>query len=468
MKRSVFYKTVGMVVFLALVLYIMPTAVRAQAAGDIVGIWDMVMDMQGMEVFAEAVFSKKPDGTLAGKWTSSRGEGDLLNVKLNNGRLTFDRIVDFGGQLLELNFEGTLKGDKITGDFITDMGEIPVVGTRRAPKVTIVGEWEVTMQFGARRGQRAQQQQAQPRPATKIVFTKNPDGTYSGKWEGGMGRGQRAGMGTTELSDVKLEGNKLIFVRKMQMQEQDFSITFEGTIEGDTIKGNISMGQRGQMPTTLTRVKPQVPIVGEWDIVMVLEEQELPSKLNFSQKADGTLTGKWSGQMQGEVRETELSTVKFKEGKFSFVASNPERTWEVTCEGAIKGDEMTGYIVTTDIDIPFKGKRVIKEKPAAVAVAPPASPLVGAWELTTESQRGAQISTLVVKEDMTGTYTMRDNEIAVQDLKVEGDQVSFKVVMSFGEREFTREFKGKLEGTTLNGEFVTGSGSQKVTGKKIK
>ncbi len=173
--------------------------------------------------------------------------------------------------------------------------------------------------------------------------------------------------------------------------------------------------------------------------------------------------------MQGEVQETELSSVKFKEGKFSFVASNPERTWEVTCEGTIKGDEMTGYIVAQDFDIPFKGKRVVKEKPAAVAVvAAPISALVGTWELTTESQRGTQTNTLVVKEDMTGTYTMRDNEIVVQDLKVEGDQVSFKVVMIFGEREFTREFKGKLEGTILNGEFVTGRGSQKVTGKKIK
>ena len=277
----------------------------------------------------------------------------------------------------------------------------------------------------------------------------------------------------SELTDIKFEGGKLSFVRKMQMQDRDFSMTFEGTVEGDTIKGNFTMGQRGQMPTTMTRVKPEVPIVGEWDIVMVLEDQEFPSKLNFSQKADGTFSGKWSGEMQGEVQETELSSVKFKEGKFSFAAANPERTWEVTCEGTIKGDEMTGYVVAQDFDIPFKGKRVVKEKPAAAAFAaieekPPVSPLVGTWELTTESQRGTQTNTLVVKSDMTGTYTMRDNEIAVQDLKVEGDQVSFKVVMSFGEREFTREFKGKLEGTTLNGEFVTGRGSQKVTGKKIK
>ncbi|MCX5637404.1 MAG: hypothetical protein NTX52_06895, partial [Planctomycetota bacterium] len=96
-----------------------------------------------------------------------------------------------------------------------------------------------------------------------------------------------------------------------------------------------------------------------------------------------------------------------------------------------------------------------------------ASALVGTWELTSESPQGTRTNTLKIKEDMTGTYTTRNNEIPITDLKVEGDQVTFKVNMKFNEQEVTMEFKGKLDGTTLKGQFTTPRGTREVTGKKI-
>jgi len=96
-----------------------------------------------------------------------------------------------------------------------------------------------------------------------------------------------------------------------------------------------------------------------------------------------------------------------------------------------------------------------------------ASLVVGTWELTRETSRGTRTSTLKIKEDMTGTYTYRDNEFALQDLKVDGDQVTFKVILRFGDREVPMEFKGRLDGTTLKGERTTSRGTSKVTGKKI-
>jgi hypothetical protein len=68
---------------------------------------------------------------------------------------------------------------------------------------------------------------------------------------------------------------------------------------------------------------------------------------------------------------------------------------------------------------------------------------------------------------MTGTYTGRNSETPIKDIKVEGNQVSFKYTRSFNDQEFTMEFKGKLEGTTLNGEFVSERGNRPVTGKKV-
>jgi hypothetical protein len=68
---------------------------------------------------------------------------------------------------------------------------------------------------------------------------------------------------------------------------------------------------------------------------------------------------------------------------------------------------------------------------------------------------------------MTGTYTMRDNEVEVKDLKVDGNNVSFKIELSFNDRQFTMEFKGMVEGKTLKGEFITQRGAREALGKKI-
>ncbi|MFC1782460.1 hypothetical protein ACFL02_02615 [Planctomycetota bacterium] len=496
-QRSVF-KTVGFFVFAGFVLFLMPAALLGQTADDIVGEWEFKMDMQGREMVSEAVFTLNPDGSLAGKWTSSgmggRGgeqmESALTNVKFADGKLSFVRTISFGDQEFSMNFEGALKEGKIVGNFVTQMGEMPVVGTRKAAPIKIVGEWEFTMQFGGRGGrggQRAQQQRAQPtqqRPPTKIVFTKNPDGTFSGKWEGGMGGGrggqrggQRAGMGTTELSDVKLEDNKLTFVRKMQMQDRDFSMTFAGTVEGDTIKGNMTMAMMGQgqeMPVTMTRVKP-LAALGDWEISMTFGEREITSTMTITQDPDGSLAGKSVGQRG----ETPLADVKFENGILTYKQTRSrggEQTVS-TFEGKIEGDILTGTLKTGDREIPIKGKRAGAPVPAAppappVAVAAKvetaAAALVGTWELTSESQRGTRTNNLVINADMTGTYTQRDNPINIQDLKIEGDQVTFKIVQSRGGQETTREFKFNLEGKTLTGEYTTGRGTTKITGKKIK
>ena len=96
-----------------------------------------------------------------------------------------------------------------------------------------------------------------------------------------------------------------------------------------------------------------------------------------------------------------------------------------------------------------------------------ASALVGDWELTTVSSRGTRTHTLTINEDLTGTYQGRDSETPITDLKIEGDQVSFKVQRKFREREFTMEFEGTLDGKSLDGQWTTPRGSRDVTGKKV-
>ena len=367
MNRGTFFKT-----FVLLMLALLLSNAQAQTAKDLVGEWEFKMDMQGREMLSQVEFTLKEDGTLAGKWSSSGMGGaggtmvsDLANIKFVEGKITFDRTITFGENNFTMSYAGVYKDGTITGGFSTEMGEMPTNGTKKAPPIDIVGEWEFVMQFGQRGGQRAGGQQRPQRPPTKIVFAKKEDGTFTGKWEGGMfgGRGgQRGGQQAqatvpAELTEIKLEGNKLTFVRKMQMQDRDMSMNFAGTVEGDVVKGAITMAMMAEgqtMEATLTRVKP-LEVLGDWEVTMMMGEREMTQTLTFTQNPDGTLAGKTVSQ-RGESAFTE---VKFEGQVLTYKQVRMRGDVETvsTFEGKIEGDVLTGKIKTGEREMEIKGKR---------------------------------------------------------------------------------------------------------------
>ncbi|MHC4509811.1 MAG: cyanophycinase [Planctomycetota bacterium] len=91
----------------------------------------------------------------------------------------------------------------------------------------------------------------------------------------------------------------------------------------------------------------------------------------------------------------------------------------------------------------------------------------GEWLLIIETGRGSLPQVLTLKEDMTGTYQMRDREVPIKELKIEEQEITFKQEMRFEERSFTIDFRGKVEGDIINGEFTTPEGKRDVKGKWI-
>jgi hypothetical protein len=55
----------------------------------------------------------------------------------------------------------------------------------------------------------------------------------------------------------------------------------------------------------------------------------------------------------------------------------------------------------------------------------------------------------------------------VKKINLEGDQVTFQIVLEFGDQKFEISFAGKLEDNKLTGETTSSRGTQKVTGKKV-
>jgi hypothetical protein len=256
-----------------------------------------------------------------------------------------------------------------------------------------------------------------------------------------------ADYGEHTISNVKFEDGKLTYTRKSKINDFEFESTFEGTIKGHKLAGAFK-SQRGEIPATGERVG--APLIGKWELTTTSERGTRTSML--------TIFGDMTGRYESFGGEIPIKDLKLQGDQVTFVIEMGfgDQTFKMDFKGKLDGTTLNGERTTSRGTSEFTGKKVKT-----------ASPVVGTWQFTRETSRGTRTSTLKIKEDMTGTYTSRDNEVAVTDLKVDGDQVSFKITRSFGEREFTMEFKGKVDGTTLKGEFTTSRGSREATGKKI-
>jgi hypothetical protein len=54
----------------------------------------------------------------------------------------------------------------------------------------------------------------------------------------------------------------------------------------------------------------------------------------------------------------------------------------------------------------------------------------------------------------------------IKKINLDGDKVSFKYVLQFGDQEYETSFEGKIADSKLTGELKTSRGTSKVTGTR--
>ncbi|MFH1718013.1 MAG: hypothetical protein ABIF19_11715, partial [Planctomycetota bacterium] len=161
------------------------TGARKKPMSPAVGHWDMQYKIGDREITGKLSISQKADGTLEGAWTSERGGTTVSNVKFQNGKLTFDRKSTFNENTYESSFDGTVKGNELTGVFKSQRGEMPAAGVRLG--APLIGKWELTTTSD--RGTRTR---------VLTVF-----GDLTGRYESFGGE--------IPVKDLKLEGNQVTF-----------------------------------------------------------------------------------------------------------------------------------------------------------------------------------------------------------------------------------------------------------------
>ena len=105
---------------------------------------------------------------------------------------------------------------------------IPVLLT--AQDANIAGDWEMTSQ-SPRGGER-----------TSALHFDQDGQNIKVTMEGFRGN-EMTGEGT-------IQGNKIEWTVTMNTQRGDFTLTYKATVDGDTMKGTLEMGDRGEMEWT--------------------------------------------------------------------------------------------------------------------------------------------------------------------------------------------------------------------------
>jgi hypothetical protein len=426
MNHATCHKRTGKHLFAVMVL--MFAWALPALAQDIAGEWEMVMDFNGRQSFATLTISKNPDGTLGGKWGSS----ELSNVKFEGDKLTFTRTMRFGDNEFTMTYAGILKDGKITGTMSSDRGEFPVNGTRIKPKSPAVGVWDLKYTVGDRD------------VTAKMTVSQKPDGALDVKYT--------SELGDSVVSNAKFQDGKLTFDRTAKFNDQEFKMTFAGTIQGDKLTGTFKTDM-GEVTVAGTRFGSA--LIGKWTLTSVSER----GTRNLTMVVYPDLTGRYES-FGGEIPMKDLK-LEGNQVTFAIEMGFGDQTFKSNFKGTLQDGTIKGQMTSERGTSEITGKKLA---PAAAA----ASSIVGTWEFVREGQDGTRrTSTLKIKPDMTGTYTMRDNEVPVTDLKVSGDEVTFKVTMNFGGNDVPMEFKGKLEGKALKGQFISERGPREAVGKKI-
>jgi hypothetical protein len=108
--------------------------------------------------------------------------------------------------------------------FITMLASTVLAAAALAADANVAGEWDFTVETQAGTG--------------SPHFSLKQDGTaVTGTYNGQLGEAPVTGT---------VKGNELTLSFKVSAQGADLAITYSGTVEGDTIKGKVSLGEMGE------------------------------------------------------------------------------------------------------------------------------------------------------------------------------------------------------------------------------
>jgi len=298
------------------------------------GDWKIVSERDGRKMSNKLSISKRADGSLKIMWNDDAQDDEIFGVKFEDNKLSFTRTVYMGDWDIDIDFEATLKDDKLTGKLSTERGDSTLTGTRIIPKPDAVGIWLITSGSGDRQR------------TNELVITVDEKKQLKGKWVS-----QR---GESEISNIKFEKGKLAFDRVRRFEDREFKTTFEGTIKGHELTGTFK-SERGDRPVSGKRKGAE--LIGRWDLVSKTDRGDWESSLLVDKDL--------AAEYRMGFGNVDVNDLKLEDGKVTFNVTFGfgERGFEVDFELKIDGDKITGQS-TSDMGTSEISGRKFVPKPA--------------------------------------------------------------------------------------------------------
>ncbi|MBI2423350.1 MAG: penicillin acylase family protein [Candidatus Hydrogenedentes bacterium] len=289
--------------------------------------------------------------------------------------------------------------------------------------------------------------------------------------------------GETPILDATFEGNKLYFRRQVEYQGSTYDAEVDAVVEADALTGEAYSdagsvaytGKRVEKPAPLTvataapAATPAAPaagtsVLGAWTVEIDFDGNKIPGTMLLSLKDDGALQGKYTDTFG----DTELYDLDF-DGKtllFGRTVEYQGSTYDISFEGEVAAESLTGYFATEAGDLDVKGTRTAKlEAPAA---AP--SPVAGEWAMELDFDGNKVPGKMVLSANADGTlkgvYADAFGDSEVYDLDFDGKRLLFGRTVAYQGSTYDISFEGEVDGDTVTGYFATEAGDLEVTGKK--
>ncbi len=196
---------------------------RAPRMPRAVGSWEMKYQIGDRDITSKLVVKVDKEGNLTGQWESRRGESKVTDLQYERGNLTFKRTSTYQDRKREMTFEGTVRGDTLSGVMKSERGEITIEGKLMGG--SLIGTWNLEVE--SERGSRKQR------------LRVNPD--------------MSALYGAIPIKKINLKDNQVDFLTVLKFGDQSFEIRFEGKLEDSKLTGEL-ITSRGSQKIKGTKV----------------------------------------------------------------------------------------------------------------------------------------------------------------------------------------------------------------------
>ena len=205
------------------------TGERAAGASPIHGDWALVATSEGGTFEPKLLIVHEGDKIEGVYVWDESVKVDIKEPKLSDKELTFKVEHDFSGSPIVVVYTVTAEGDSIKGKADYDLGGQTGTATvegKRVKPVDVSGTWNITLTTEDGQSYDVVAKLEQSKDGLK--------GTYSGP------------AGDADISDAKVEGNEIEFTVVRERDGEKFEVEYEGTVDGDTIKGEAEADLGGQ------------------------------------------------------------------------------------------------------------------------------------------------------------------------------------------------------------------------------